>query len=93
MNGRPFLDKNIKECANCLKKETPLWRRSKNGENLCNACGLYARNHGKNRPVSYIDDNSANINNNNINKINTINKHINNSCYNMKLKKQQYHRI
>lgn len=46
-------DKNSKEkiCFNCLTKETPLWRRSKKGANLCNACGLYYRNHGEHRPT------------------------------------------
>lgn len=41
-----------KVCFNCLTKETPLWRRSKKGVNLCNACGLYYRNHGEHRPIS-----------------------------------------
>lgn len=44
--------KKKKECYNCHTKETPLWRRSIDGGSLCNACGLYLRNHGSNRPVS-----------------------------------------
>jgi hypothetical protein len=46
-----------KECYNCLTKETPLWRRSKKGFNLCNACGLYFRNHGEHRPVANTGNN------------------------------------
>jgi len=41
-----------KVCFNCLTRETPLWRRSKKGVNLCNACGLYYRNHGEHRPIN-----------------------------------------
>lgn len=50
---KSFHGKNSKEkvCFNCLTRETPLWRRSKKGANLCNACGLYYRNHGEHRPV------------------------------------------
>lgn len=44
----------VKECFNCHTKETPLWRRSRKGYNLCNACGLYFRNHGEHRPISNI---------------------------------------
>lgn len=47
-------ERNPKEkvCFNCLTTETPLWRRSKKGANLCNACGLYYRNHGEHRPMN-----------------------------------------
>lgn len=49
-----YEEKNSKEkiCHNCLTKVTPLWRRSKKGANLCNACGLYYRNHGDHRPYN-----------------------------------------
>lgn len=43
---------NEKVCFNCLTKETPLWRKSRKGVNLCNACGLYFRNHGQHRPIN-----------------------------------------
>jgi hypothetical protein len=40
---------NIKKqgivCANCKTTVTTLWRRTKNGESVCNACGLYFKLH------------------------------------------------
>jgi len=40
------------ECHNCGATSTPTWRRTLNGEPLCNACGLYFKKHHKqNRPV------------------------------------------
>ena len=44
-------DKTI-SCSNCSTTSTPLWRRSSNGEVLCNACGLFYKLHGVIRPVS-----------------------------------------
>lgn len=38
-------------CSNCHTNTTPLWRRSSNGEILCNACGLFYKLHGVIRPV------------------------------------------
>ncbi|OMJ15007.1 GATA type zinc finger protein asd-4 [Smittium culicis] len=38
-----------KMCTNCDTTYTPLWRRHNNGSRLCNACGLYLRNYGRNR--------------------------------------------
>ena len=32
-------------CANCKTNTTTLWRRSTNGETVCNACGLYSKLH------------------------------------------------
>ncbi|TFK33255.1 hypothetical protein BDQ12DRAFT_691316 [Crucibulum laeve] len=40
------------ECTHCRTHHTSVWRRSKTGEQLCNACGVYARLRGKPRPLS-----------------------------------------
>ncbi|KAF9552576.1 hypothetical protein CPC08DRAFT_698516 [Agrocybe pediades] len=40
------------ECTHCRTHHTSVWRRSKAGEQLCNACGVYARLRGKPRPLS-----------------------------------------
>ncbi|ELU09033.1 hypothetical protein CAPTEDRAFT_121668 [Capitella teleta] len=39
-------------CANCHTSTTTLWRRNNEGEPVCNACGLYFKLHGVNRPMS-----------------------------------------
>lgn len=46
--------KNTKflQCTNCNTKTTPLWRKSNNGDLLCNACGLFYKLHGVLRPLS-----------------------------------------
>ncbi|KAJ3007221.1 hypothetical protein HKX48_009243 [Thoreauomyces humboldtii] len=43
-------------CSNCATDKTPLWRRDRFGEPLCNACGLFYRLHGVDRPVSMKKD-------------------------------------
>ncbi|XP_043283900.1 box A-binding factor-like isoform X2 [Venturia canescens] len=37
-------------CSNCQTSITSLWRRNVSGEPVCNACGLYFKLHGVNRP-------------------------------------------
>lgn len=39
------------KCFNCACIQTPLWRRGPGGEQLCNACGIYYKNHGTHRSM------------------------------------------
>lgn len=43
-------------CANCSTQQTSIWRRNKLGLPICNACGLYAKLHGIDRPVNLRND-------------------------------------
>jgi hypothetical protein len=43
-------------CFNCETSKTSLWRRDQGGNALCNACGLFYRLHGVNRPLSMKKD-------------------------------------
>ncbi|GAX75303.1 hypothetical protein CEUSTIGMA_g2748.t1 [Chlamydomonas eustigma] len=48
---------NMKVCANCGTSNTPLWRKEA-GQHMCNACGIYYKNHGYHRPVDLIKTSS-----------------------------------
>ena len=39
-------------CTNCGTCTTTIWRRNALGEMVCNACGLYFKLHGVNRPMN-----------------------------------------
>ncbi|KAJ7024445.1 hypothetical protein C8F04DRAFT_968840 [Mycena alexandri] len=39
------------ECSHCHTHQTSVWRRNKEGEQVCNACGVYQRLRGKPRPL------------------------------------------
>ncbi|KAK5677883.1 hypothetical protein LTS10_009766 [Elasticomyces elasticus] len=41
----------LKECTHCHIKATPTWRRGANGEDLCNACGMYWSRYQLPRPL------------------------------------------
>lgn len=43
-------------CSNCSTVTTSLWRRNAAGEPVCNACGLYFKLHGVNRPITMKKD-------------------------------------
>lgn len=40
------------ECSHCHTHHTSVWRRSKTGAQLCNACGVYSRLRGRDRPLT-----------------------------------------
>jgi len=44
-------DGSVMRCYNCGCLQTPLWRRGPSGEQLCNACGIYYKNHRTHRPM------------------------------------------
>ncbi|KAJ7055728.1 GATA zinc finger-domain-containing protein [Mycena amicta] len=47
--GRP-------QCSHCHTRQTSVWRRNKDGDQVCNACGVYQRLRGKERPLSLRKD-------------------------------------
>lgn len=44
--------KNSLQCTNCQTRTTPLWRKTSQGDLLCNACGLFYKLHGILRPLN-----------------------------------------
>ncbi|KAF8147928.1 hypothetical protein K438DRAFT_1531953, partial [Mycena galopus ATCC 62051] len=38
------------QCSECGTRKTSVWRRNKDGEQVCNACGVYYRVNGRPRP-------------------------------------------
>ncbi|KDQ55165.1 hypothetical protein JAAARDRAFT_60115 [Jaapia argillacea MUCL 33604] len=40
------------QCSHCGTRKTSVWRRSKEGAQVCNACGVYQRLRGTERPLS-----------------------------------------
>ncbi|KAF8174012.1 hypothetical protein K438DRAFT_1849820 [Mycena galopus ATCC 62051] len=38
------------QCSECGARKTSVWRRNKDGEQVCNACGVYYRVNGRPRP-------------------------------------------
>ncbi len=60
-----------RKCFNCETMETPLWRKTTDGLVMCNACGLYYRNHcGAFRPVNKARQKKHyNISYNNVSKL------------------------
>ena len=43
-------------CTNCATSVTSLWRKNDDGEVVCNACGLYRKIHGRDRPLKMRKD-------------------------------------
>jgi GATA-binding protein len=45
-------DEVLSSRSNCGTTRTPLWRRSPQGETICNACGLYLKARNSARPIN-----------------------------------------
>jgi uncharacterized Zn finger protein (UPF0148 family) len=45
-----------KQCSHCFTYRTTVWRRDKEGKTLCNACGVYLKMKGKERPIEFRKD-------------------------------------
>ena len=45
-----------KICSRCASTSSPIWRKHPaDGKQICNACGLFLKNHGSDRPSYLID--------------------------------------
>ncbi|KAM7537424.1 hypothetical protein Aperf_G00000072560 [Anoplocephala perfoliata] len=51
-----FSVRNGTVCSNCQTSHTSLWRRAPEGDVVCNACGLYRKLHGRQRPLTMRKD-------------------------------------
>ncbi|KAF7359909.1 GATA zinc finger domain-containing protein [Mycena venus] len=40
------------QCSHCGTRKTCVWRRNKEGQQVCNACGVYYSHNGRERPVT-----------------------------------------
>nr|GAT51304.1 GATA zinc finger domain-containing protein [Mycena chlorophos] len=52
INRIPDSDYTGPRCSHCNTRQTSVWRRNKEGQQVCNACGVYQRLRGKERPLS-----------------------------------------
>ncbi|KAJ3211068.1 hypothetical protein HDU82_006795 [Entophlyctis luteolus] len=43
----------VAECVNCNTRETSVWRKDEHGRTICNACGLYKKQRGYDRPAVF----------------------------------------
>jgi len=59
MTPKPITVQETRQCVNCGSSNTPLWRRDPTGNYLCNACGLYSKMNGSNRPL--VKSNSSRV--------------------------------
>ncbi|KAJ7205438.1 hypothetical protein GGX14DRAFT_522612 [Mycena pura] len=50
--GSGEFDLNALKCSHCHTRRTSVWRRNEDGDRVCNACGVYQRLRGKERPLA-----------------------------------------
>jgi hypothetical protein len=49
---QPIVADTGPQCSYCGTYKTSMWRRNKDGEQVCNACGVYYRVNGRERPLT-----------------------------------------
>ncbi|OTF69817.1 GATA-binding factor 2-like protein [Euroglyphus maynei] len=54
--GTKLKNQQPKQCSNCGTLTSSMWRRTANKQVACNACGLYYKLYGVNRPVEMRKD-------------------------------------